>query len=947
MPPQYPPLAKATKSPTPILDRHVIPDWFALFDVGLTVLPDVVQGQPIQAAPAFLKGMANLFTLKPVSAEEEAFKLVLTAVSRAAMVVLRFAINDTSTREAAATLEFKAKGRELDAVLRRDPVTLDIRFLRRPMKSPIVRTAAQLTATLLRRLSVPEHVVNGAVRFLPGEFLLALIDELNTNPTTYDRFVKKYSPEWRSLTNEEQEWANYHTYLAALADPDVLDLGVQLDQVYVGLRAYTVKSDQNNRSKFTLGKLDDFAEAWLADPADEVFVVSGGPGAGKSAFARRFAAQVAWSGPDPWKVLYVPLHRFEVERNLADAVQAFARAALQSQEPVAAFTPESGDRVLVVFDGLDELSQKGAAGRDAAYEFYDRIHPFLSGCNGGRTPARVKAMVCGRPIAVSQTKAENRQKESVRHVLPFKFDHATWEGHQLTGLESLAKLDQRNEWWKKYGEACHRSDLTGMPKEVDTPALAPLTGEPILNGLVARMWKSGRLKEGVNRADVYDDLLTDVLNRAHDGRQKRHLEKLSDEQVVKLLEEVAVTAWHNGDVRATTKSRVQKRCQDAGLSKLLDEVFPDTEGSDVTRLFLAFYFQSAAPIGEDPAFEFSHKSFGEFLLARRIVRFLEEKSPRWNSTDPDDVKAGGAAWYKLFGPARITEDIYDFVADVALRKSSAEVDGWVQSLVPLFTAAVTRGFDDPEMRHTCFRETEAANQRAATAVILVRSALYRPKQKAIDLPKLRDSIGGDTSIPAAYLPLFVLRRDFLALRGWDFSKARLLGVQLSPTKGVDAKGNVFISMANYRAVATGINMAGSDLFGSSFREIDLSAANFRNADLRYTDLSYSSLVGADLSGADISGSNLRLASLIRANLTSAELIHANLEKATLDGGNIEQANLTGTNLTNEQLLSTIGDPKCLPNGKPPTAKWREKLKAGKSPVRKRTRRKPTTPDSGE
>ena len=44
------------------------------------------------------------------------------------------------------------------------------------------------------------------------------------------------------------------------------------------------------------------------------------------------------------------------------------------------------------------------------------------------------------------------------------------------------------------------------------------------------------------------------------------------------------------------------------------------------RLLTAFYFRQAMRRGETERFEFTHKSFGEYLAARHIVATLEELS---------------------------------------------------------------------------------------------------------------------------------------------------------------------------------------------------------------------------------------------------------------------------------------------------------------------------------
>jgi Mrp family chromosome partitioning ATPase len=64
---------------------------------------------------------------------------------------------------------------------------------------------------------------------------------------------------------------------------------------------------------------------WLTadDRQNTIRVISGGPGSGKSSFARIFAAGVSKTGTP--RVLFVPLHLIDPAKDLVDEIARFVR----------------------------------------------------------------------------------------------------------------------------------------------------------------------------------------------------------------------------------------------------------------------------------------------------------------------------------------------------------------------------------------------------------------------------------------------------------------------------------------------------------------------------------------------------------------------------------------------------------------------------------------------
>src|SRR5262249_7416000 len=210
-------------------------------------------------------------------------------------------------------------------------------------------------------------------------------------------------------------------------------------------------------------------------------------------------------------------------------------------------------------------------------------------------------------------------------LLPYHLTDSQRQEADYTDAEQILAQDQRDGWWRRYGEVAGQP-LDGMPDELKKlESLQPITAEPLLNHLVSLSRKSGFVfDESTNRNSIYANLLQQVWERRHDPRP-RPPAGLRLEHFVRLLEEIALAAWHGGESRVTTRKAIHQRCEQARLVPILEEVFPKNVEAGIVSLLLAFYFrQSKERVGDDATFEFTHKSFGEYLLANRLIRTLRE-----------------------------------------------------------------------------------------------------------------------------------------------------------------------------------------------------------------------------------------------------------------------------------------------------------------------------------
>jgi len=175
-----------------------------------------------------------------------------------------------------------------------------------------------------------------------------------------------------------------------------------------------------------------------AEKNDALRVIRGGPGYGKSSFLKIFAEKISATGEH---VLFIPLHRFEVKDDLTEAVRNFAR-----YDKFISGDPFDEERLLIIFDGLDEISMQGKVLAEVASQFVREVDRKLTNYNSVKT--QVMIIISGRDVIVQQHEAEFRKDRQVLRLLPYYLSQEDKEG--LTAKRNLLKIDQRDTWWGKF-----------------------------------------------------------------------------------------------------------------------------------------------------------------------------------------------------------------------------------------------------------------------------------------------------------------------------------------------------------------------------------------------------------------------------------------------------------------------------------------------------------------
>ena len=810
------------------------------------------------------------------SPEQAAWALVSTSLNQAILNLSENYRDLFTTEIDADAIEDLAE--RVEHTLNSVTVNIDKSFFVRPQGLPLLEDFKSAIVFWLEKLGLDSHQACAFHYRLKGEFVLALHKQWSAKSETYKSIDEKLDTPFVDQTLSERSWQQYNLKLQTSSNQRVFDEAFSLKQVYIPLRAsYKVKSSDNLNMRHEddirfVCDLHAEIKEWLTqfDKDCALRVISGGPGSGKSSFAKILVADLSVENEIP--VLFIPLHYFNITDNLVESIANFAQSDELNNPLVGDYRK---DRLLLVFDGLDELSMQGKAATDAALHFIDELSRVLDRHNENDT--RWQALVTGRELSVQASETRLREHKQILHVLPYYLTEEEKERYQDEG--KMLETDQRNLWWNKYAEAKGLS-YENMPSELDTDHLQPITREPLLNYLLSLSYerKTISFSDKTSLNNIYFDLLQAVHERQYAGRQHEASKHLTFTEFLEILEEIALAVWH-GNGRTASESYLLERCERGGLLRHIEEFSRDAKAG-VVSLLTAFYFRQfgTEPTG-DRTFEFTHKSFGEYLTARRIVeavknlcdeRSRNKRSPRTGWT----VQKALQEWVNTTGQTKIDSYLINFIKDEIAQEKTEDIHDYHETISELLCEVIRDGSPMESVGLTRFSEMLEHSNNAEMALLVVHHCCTL-KTKT------------------------VLKNKWGAADRFGAWLKRIQGQRTGNDSGPTHDALTYINLSGQTLYCAELFKA--NLSYSNLLEVRLDLAILYQANLRGANLERARLLGANLESANLEAANLKGAILIDANLKKADLKDAVLEGARLQGANLEGASLEGANLEDANL----------------------------------------------
>ena len=574
----------------------------------------------------------------------------------------------------------------------------------------------------------------------------------------------------------------------------------------------------------------------------QVLFIQGGPGRGKSVFCRMFADWVRRELHPIYTPILIRLRDVKnfaanIDQTLADAVNYdFVKID-------GGWLTDRNTRFLFLLDGFDELLLERGASSELKV-FLDQVAQFQKQAAENKERGH-RVLITGRPLAlygIERLMPPNLERVS---ILPMDDDI---QGQWFEKWRTVVG-DEETE---KFGEFLRSEQC---PEQVKG-----LAREPLLLYLLASMHKDEKLQVemfantdvGETKVLIYEQALEWVLEkqRVEEGKNINvEITKLEPEDLEVLLTEAGLCVVQSGGEYAAIEMIEERLVKkgDKELKRLIENAREDKREDGLKNALAAFYLNSAT--GAENSVEFFHKSFGEFLCAKRMAESLEyftqkTKKGRKVSYSVSDEEL---VWqvYDLFGYGGLTVEVVEYLMAL-LVKSEAD-------LVVLF-----------ERLHEFYLDWCDGKFIEATEETL-------PQKKARELQQWRIKSGQRqvdiyTGLNVIIL-LFELDRYGQSqgelreqLRFYpcgqhgseNFEALKLLKI-IGYSQCLGVPGFVAI---------VGKFLSGADLRGANFSRADLSGANLSRADVSGADLSHAYLILADLRGAnfsraDLSGADLR------------------------------------------------------------------------------------------
>ncbi|NCQ84130.1 MAG: hypothetical protein GPJ00_06275 [Microcystis aeruginosa W13-18] len=851
--------------------------------------------------------------------------------------------------------------RQITDSLQEQELILDRDFFEHPGRLPIV---APVQAAFLQWLTTNKLITNSQEaqslsNRLPAYFVSALQEQWKDKRDEYSLLLDEIDTPFNNAWKRERGWFHYRAWLQKQIDEPIFWEAFSLKQIYVPLRGFyeeeeikaTTDTDYHREPSFKriVIKLQEQLETWLeaAKSDDAIRLLTGGPGSGKSSFCKVFAAQQARLEK---QVLYIPLHRLSFSTDLVTAVKTFVQH--DGFLPENPLEPSDQDlQLLIIFDGLDELSMQGKIAQEVAHNFINEVREQVKSFNQNKT--RLQVLISGRDVVVQSNKNNFKKPQQIITILPYWVD----KSDNFSDVDNLLKVDQRHQWWQQYGQAKGKN-YAQLPPELSGKNLQEITAQPLLNYLIALTFERGEVQfsQETNLNNIYKNLLKAVYERGYEKNSPGHraIEGITEKDFVLILMEIALSCWH-GNGRTTTVREIEEHCENNGLKNLLknfqDSFQSDSQGS-ITRLLTAFYFRESGDLRDsEKTFEFTHKSFGEYLTARRIVDRVKQIHKKLQDSENDydndyDPRQALIAWATLCGPTAIDEYLFSFIVNQMQLQSPDEVKQWQKTLGHLIEYLLVKGMPMEGLKNRPnFQEEMRQARNAEEALLAVFNACGRvteeifpiqwPSPEAFGnwLARLQGQrIDSKPMLVLDCLSFLDLQNCLLICR--DLEGANLAGAYLEGAnlEGASLKranleranldganlGWAYLEGANLEganlaganlegANLAGANLAGAYLVGAYLAVAFLVQANLDGANLERANLEMAYLEGANLAGAYLEGASLKRAHLKRANLAGANLERANLEMAYLAGANLAGANLAGANFKDANVKGTILD----------------------------------------
>ncbi|MEH2184990.1 MAG: pentapeptide repeat-containing protein [Nostoc sp.] len=665
-----------------------------------------------------------------------------------------------------------------------------------------------------------------------------------------------------------------------------------IPKIYVSLEAQLLDSNGQPKQNESAVNLENWVREQLnkAEKNRQVIFIQAGPGRGKSVFCKMFANWVREYLHPVWTPILIRLRDIDTfERNIENTLRAAVRESFTNRDD---WLSDRNTRYLFILDGFDELRFEGRTAKGIE-DFIGQVGNYQA-----QTGCRHKFIVTGRESALHGI--ENRIPTNLERI-------------------EIALMDDRlqKQWLEQWGALFGQDKAEGFQNFIEAKncpeRVKELGREPLLLYLLGAMHRDNELTiemfEGASGTQakiiIYQTTLDWVLTEQRPEELNQQLTEFDTEDLRLILTEAGLCVTQSGREWTSIKTIEERLKSDKSARDMLEKAQHNLGENPLRNALAAFYLRPAkASESTEGAVEFIHKSFGEFLCARKIAESFE----RWIK-----VEQKGKREKFVINEEQVAKEIYDLLSYGGLTQ---EIVGYLITLIDANKQFQhLKLFERLEYFYECWYQGEFINAQSES-LPLSQTRKFKTQNITLGLREVDIYTGLNVIILLLELHRYAKNKDELKdnivfypcgkKNSDNFDDQRLLRI-VNYSNSVTL--NTFSATVGY--FLSGANLSRANLEGANLSRANLSRANLEDANLSGANLSRANLEGANLSRANLSDANLSRANLSRANLSRANLSRAylegaNLSRAKLEGAYLsraylEDANLSGANLSRANL----------------------------------------------
>ncbi len=811
--------------------------------------------------------------------------------------------------------------------------------LRNFHRSELAQTFNQILSDQLIKQGLSETEVKIIVSWVAwetGRYLKEAVEE--TSRSTNLSAINIYKN--ASQEEDSSPYKSIECYLeeqiATLPKKKVFKEEFSFADIYIPLKATSVDANGNVSESVEPFILDGWAERILRDPktAKQVIFIQAGAGRGKTVFCRMFADWVRQNFHPLLTPIFIRLRDIEHFQQSFENTLSNALSYCDFVKNDSGWLTDRNTQYLFLLDGFDELRMEGRAS-GGIERFIRQVGQFQEKFKGKETGHRI--ILTGRPLALQGISYLPDNLERVK-LLPMNDDLRDQWLNKWQQVVIPNNPDEAREETAKF-KAFLESDE--CPEEIEDK----LAREPLLLYLLAKLHKEKEIRqEDFEQASdsteakilIYEKSLGWVLKEQRSESLQYQIIGLNIDSLERILTEAGLCVVQSGGEYAKVKMIETRLERDGSDAADIIKELREKKGEKALKTALGSFYIGPAAGEMGGGVEFYHKSFGEFLFAKR----LQESLSTWTTLE----KIGRQQqWfiskeqlaqqiYDILGYGGLTPEIVEYLMGLLKKSDEFPPVKLFERLSDFYWRWCDGEFidDDKTMlplkkmrelkEQLPERETYLGQRQidvyAGLNIMILLLELHRYgqtqtdeiKQKLTFYPCGQPKDDGKLEDPTLLLRLIgysdcIGHNGFTKTVGSFLSNANLISANLSKAYLSYANlSKAYLSEANLsNADLISANLSNADLIHANLSKAYLSEANLSNADLIHANLSNADLIHANLSKAYLSNADLSNADLSNADLISADLIHADLISADLISADLSNANLISADLSEAYL----------------------------------------------